>query len=200
MKMRETSRGRDKKLGDKNIQNFGAIDGSSAAAPRYTEAKLDAVADWLALDGVDDGAVPHSPNYDGRLTEPELLPVKLPVHLLNGVPGGSIGVGFASLGSLQKLEVDRIKIDRSFISGMVKARSDQVLVQAVLSLARSLEIEVVAEGVENEETLQMLDRFGCPIVQGYHLSPPLPPAALLDRIRQWDAVLPRPATRALPWR
>lgn len=110
------------------------------------------------------------------------------------------GVGFASLGSLQKLEVDRIKIDRSFISGMVKARSDQVLVQAVLSLARSLEIEVVAEGVENEETLQMLDRFGCPIVQGYHLSPPLPPAALLDRIRQWDAVLPRPATRALPWR
>ncbi|UPG74099.1 EAL domain-containing protein [Roseomonas gilardii subsp. gilardii] len=100
------------------------------------------------------------------------------------------GVGFASLGSLQKLEVDRIKIDRSFISGMVGARSDQVLVQAVLSLARSLEIEVVAEGVENEETLQMLDRFGCPIVQGYHLSPPLPPAALLDRVRQWDAALP----------
>ena len=76
--------------------NMGAIDGSGAAAPRYTEAKLDAVADWLVLDGVDDGAVPHSPNYDGRLTEPELLPVKLPVHLLNGVPGGSIGVGFAS--------------------------------------------------------------------------------------------------------
>ncbi len=76
--------------------NMGAIDGSGAAAPRYTEAKLDTVADWLALDGVDEGAVPHSPNYDGRLTEPELLPVKLPVHLLNGVPGGSIGVGFAS--------------------------------------------------------------------------------------------------------
>ena len=106
------------------------------------------------------------------------------------------GVGFASLGSLQKLEVDRIKIDRSFISGMVGTRSDQVLVQAVLSLARSLEIEVVAEGVENEETLQMLDRFGCPIVQGYHLSQPLPPAALLDRVRQWDAA--RLATRALP--
>ena len=76
--------------------NMGAIDGSGAAAPRYTEAKLEAAADWLALDGVDEGAVPHSPNYDGRLTEPELLPVKLPIHLLNGVPGGSIGVGFAS--------------------------------------------------------------------------------------------------------
>lgn len=106
------------------------------------------------------------------------------------------GVGFASLGSLQKLEVDRIKIDRSFISGMVGTRSDQVLVQAVLSLARSLEIEVVAEGVENEETLQMLDRFGCPTVQGYHLSLPLPPAALLDRVRQWDTA--RLVTRALP--
>ncbi|PZP41784.1 MAG: GGDEF-domain containing protein, partial [Azospirillum brasilense] len=98
--------------------------------------------------------------------------------------------------SLQKLEVDRIKIDRSFISGMVGTRSDQVLVQAVLSLARSLEIEVVAEGVENEETLQMLDRFGCPTVQGYHLSLPLPPAALLDRVRQWDTA--RLVTRALP--
>ena len=76
--------------------NMGAIDGSSAAAPRYTEAKLDGVADWLVLDGVDAGAVPFQPNYDGRLTEPELLPVKIPMLLLNGVPGGSIGVGFAS--------------------------------------------------------------------------------------------------------
>lgn len=76
--------------------NHGAIDGSGAAAPRYTEMKLDPAADWLALDGVDSGAVPHSPNYDGRLTEPELMPVKLPLLLLNGVPGGSIGVGFAS--------------------------------------------------------------------------------------------------------
>ena len=76
--------------------NHGAIDGSSAAAPRYTEAKLDGAADWLVLEGVDDGAVPHSPNYDGRLTEPELMPVKIPMLLLNGVPGGTIGVGFAS--------------------------------------------------------------------------------------------------------
>jgi DNA gyrase subunit A len=76
--------------------NMGAIDGSGAAAARYTEAKLEASADWLVLDGVDEGAVPHAPNYDGRLTEPELLPVKMPMLLLNGVPGGSIGVGFAS--------------------------------------------------------------------------------------------------------
>lgn len=76
--------------------NFGAIDGSGAAAARYTEAKLDPQADWLVMDGVDDGSVPHSPNYDGRLTEPELMPVKMPMLLLNGVPGGTIGVGFAS--------------------------------------------------------------------------------------------------------
>lgn len=76
--------------------NFGAIDGSSAAAMRYTEAKLSSTADWLVLDGVDEEAVEVQPNYDGRLTEPKLLPVKLPYILLNGVPGGSIGVGFAS--------------------------------------------------------------------------------------------------------
>jgi DNA gyrase subunit A len=76
--------------------SVGAIDGSGAAAPRYTEMKLSPIADWLVLDGVDDGAVPHRPNYDGRFTEPALLPAKLPTVLLNGVPGGSIGVGFAS--------------------------------------------------------------------------------------------------------
>ena len=76
--------------------NHGAIDGSSAAAQRYTEAKLDPQADWVVMDGVDEGAVPHAPNYDGRLTEPELLPVKIPLLILNGVAAGTIGVGFAS--------------------------------------------------------------------------------------------------------
>jgi DNA gyrase subunit A len=77
--------------------NLGAVDGSSAAASRYTEVKLDPSADWLLMDGVDSGAVPMVPNYDQRLKEPSLLPVKIPMILLNGVPKGSIGVGFASI-------------------------------------------------------------------------------------------------------
>ena len=76
--------------------NMGAIDGSRAAAMRYTEAKLQPLADWLVMDGINDGAVPMVPNYDGRYMEPTLLPVKVPMLLLNGVPGGSIGVGYAS--------------------------------------------------------------------------------------------------------
>jgi DNA gyrase subunit A len=76
--------------------NVGAIDGSNAAAQRYTECKLHPNADWMVIEGVDDGAVPFDPNYDNRLKEPRYLPVKLPNLLLNGVPGGSIGVGYAS--------------------------------------------------------------------------------------------------------
>lgn len=76
--------------------NFGSIDGSGSAAMRYTEIKVDPISDWLVLDGVDGGAVPHQPNYDESTTEPELLPVRLPMLLLNGVPAGSIGVGYTS--------------------------------------------------------------------------------------------------------
>jgi DNA gyrase subunit A len=76
--------------------NHGAIDGSPAAAERYTEARLARDAEWLVLDGVGEGAVPTVSNYDESRMEPALLPVKLPMLLLNGVPSGSIGVGFAS--------------------------------------------------------------------------------------------------------
>jgi DNA gyrase subunit A len=76
--------------------NFGAIDGSSASAQRYTEAKLHPLADAILMDGVNEGAVPLERNYDNSLDEPVLLPAKIPLLLLNGSPRGSIGVGFAT--------------------------------------------------------------------------------------------------------
>lgn len=75
--------------------NMGGIDGSSAAASRYTEMALNQDFRWAVLDGVDD-VVPHGPNFDGQYTQPLLLPVKIPLLLVNGVPAGSIAVGWTS--------------------------------------------------------------------------------------------------------
>ena len=95
------------------------------------------------------------------------------------------GVGYSSLGSLRRLHVDRLKIDRCFVSGLAKSAGDQVVVQAILNLGKSLGLEVVAEGVETADDLRALRGFGCEFMQGYHLGHPLPPGdtiALVARL------------------
>lgn len=82
------------------------------------------------------------------------------------------GVGYSSLSSLRHLQVDRIKIDKSFVTGLTDSAADQVMVQAIINLGRSLKMDVVAEGVENEEIQVMLRVLGCNTMQGYHLGRP----------------------------
>jgi diguanylate cyclase (GGDEF)-like protein len=84
------------------------------------------------------------------------------------------GVGYSSLGSLRQFHVDRVKIDRCFVSGLAHSTGDQALVQAMLNLGRSLGFEVVAEGVETADDLHALQTLGCDFMQGYHLGRPLP--------------------------
>ncbi|MCJ2125573.1 putative bifunctional diguanylate cyclase/phosphodiesterase [Methylobacterium sp. J-077] len=84
------------------------------------------------------------------------------------------GIGYSSLSSLRQLRADRIKIDRSFVTGLSICDDKRGLVLAVLGLGNLLGLEVVAEGVESEEDLQMLQAMGCPFLQGYHLGRPMP--------------------------
>ena len=83
---------------------------------------------------------------------------------------------------------DRLKIDRSFVTGMETRPQSQQLVQAMISLAHNLDLQVVAEGVENWEQLQLLRESGCDQVQGYLISKAMPLAELARflsaRIRQ----------------
>jgi EAL domain-containing protein (putative c-di-GMP-specific phosphodiesterase class I) len=83
------------------------------------------------------------------------------------------GVGFSSLAQIRDLPpVDVIKVDRSFTSGLTSNDSDAAVVLAVLGLARSLDLTVVAEGVETEEQLQRLRALGCDVAQGFLLARP----------------------------
>jgi PAS domain S-box-containing protein/diguanylate cyclase (GGDEF)-like protein len=84
------------------------------------------------------------------------------------------GTGYSSLGYLAKLPVHSLKIDRSFIITMLKDPAIMTLVSTIISMAHSLRLKVVAEGVDAEEQAEVLDRLGCDQLQGYLFSKPLP--------------------------
>ncbi|MEE4639926.1 MAG: EAL domain-containing protein [Wenzhouxiangella sp.] len=92
------------------------------------------------------------------------------------------GIGYSSLSYLKQFRIDRLKIDKSFIQELKTDSDDAAIVSAVLSMARDLGIEVVAEGVETAEQLAYLIKRQCNFVQGYYFSRPLPPN---DLMRLW---------------
>jgi EAL domain-containing protein (putative c-di-GMP-specific phosphodiesterase class I) len=89
------------------------------------------------------------------------------------------GVGFSSLSQIRELPpVDVIKVDRSFTAGLGEHDSDGAVVKAVLSLARSLGLTAVAEGVETEHQLGLLRELGCDVGQGFYFARPQPPGEI----------------------
>jgi diguanylate cyclase (GGDEF)-like protein len=102
------------------------------------------------------------------------------------------GTGYSSLARLRDLPVEILKIDRSFIRGLGTDADDTAIVSAVMSLALTLGLHVVAEGVERPEQAGALTRLGCPVAQGYLFAPPAAPsdfAALLTRNRLWRPIV-----------
>jgi diguanylate cyclase (GGDEF)-like protein len=102
----------------------------------------------------------------GRLSE---LGVRLSVD--------DFGTGYSSLANLKRLPIDELKIDRSFVSPMMRDESDLIIVRSTINLGHDLGLKVIAEGVEDELTLKRLATLGCDLAQGYHLSRPLAPDA-----------------------
>jgi diguanylate cyclase (GGDEF)-like protein len=89
------------------------------------------------------------------------------------------GAGFTSLAYLGSLAVTELKLDRTFIAGLVGEEGrDHALVQATIELGHALGLRVVAEGIEDRATLDMLARLGCDVAQGYFISRPMPPMDL----------------------
>ena len=85
------------------------------------------------------------------------------------------GTGYASLTYLHRYPIDVIKIDRSFIAGLTNENRDYLLVGALITMARHLDLSITAEGVETEEQAATLRTLGCPSAQGYLYSPAIPP-------------------------
>jgi EAL domain-containing protein (putative c-di-GMP-specific phosphodiesterase class I) len=104
------------------------------------------------------------------------------------------GTGYSSLSNLKRLPIDELKIDRSFVSLMARDESDRIIVRSTINLGHDLGLGVVAEGVEDEGTLRQLARMNCDLVQGYHVSRPMPSEAF----GMWLDGQPQPASVVAP--
>lgn len=93
------------------------------------------------------------------------------------------GTGYSSLSYLSQLPIDTLKIDRSFIKNVTKDRDGAAISSAIVGLARSLRMDVVAEGVESIEQIEFLTRLGCSKMQGYHFSKPLEASQVIAFVR-----------------
>ncbi|GHJ46185.1 bifunctional diguanylate cyclase/phosphodiesterase [Catellatospora sp. TT07R-123] len=91
------------------------------------------------------------------------------------------GTGYSSLSYLRRLPVHEVKVDRSFVQGMATDPGDLAIVRAVVDISRHFGLTVVAEGVESELTLELLEEIGCDIGQGFLFSRPLP----YERLEAW---------------
>ena len=88
------------------------------------------------------------------------------------------GTGYSSLAYLAKLPVNTLKIDHSFVDSMTRNSHSMTLVSTIISLARALDLKVIAEGVESEEQARLLRLLKCDELQGYLFSKPLAPGAI----------------------
>ena len=102
------------------------------------------------------------------------------------------GVGFAGLSHLAALNVTGVKLDRSLVAGLLSDKTSQTIVSKIIELSNDLNLDVVAEGVENAETAGMLQDMGCNTIQGYWLAKPMRASAL----HSWLEVRQRQKTRA----
>ncbi|RTE66300.1 EAL domain-containing protein [Amphritea opalescens] len=93
------------------------------------------------------------------------------------------GTGYSSLSYLKKYPVKRLKIDKSFIDDLVTDKDDQALVSGIISLANSLSLKTIVEGVETQEQLDILRQYGSPMIQGYLLAKPMTDDLLLDLLK-----------------
>jgi len=117
-----------------------------------------------------------------------------------GLHMDDFGTGYSSLDYLQRFPFDTLKIDRSFVQGIVYDRDSRLIVDSILSLARSFGLDVVAEGIEDADQLEQLKTMGCPCGQGFYFARPMAPNAIDDFIRTgaWGSlsIVPTPLAQA----
>ena len=92
------------------------------------------------------------------------------------------GTGYSSLAYIKKMPIDVIKIDQSFVFGMLENHADYQIIMSTIAMVKNLELTVIAEGVETAAQLRSLTENNCDIIQGYYFSKPIPEAELFDFI------------------
>jgi EAL domain-containing protein (putative c-di-GMP-specific phosphodiesterase class I)/CheY-like chemotaxis protein len=120
---------------------------------------------WLELEVTENSILPNAAKIIRTLRDLKAIGVSQALD--------DFGTGYSSLSYLQRLPVQRLKVDRSFVANITSNPSDAAIVRAVVNMAHSLGIRVIAEGAESEAQLGYLRGLACDEMQGYHFSPPL---------------------------
>ena len=100
------------------------------------------------------------------------------------------GTGYSSMDYLRRLPLDELKIDKSFVDRISASESDRAIVELMVRIAHTFDLEVVAEGVENEDAEAALSQMGCDFAQGYLYAPPMPVADFMDWWKSVEAAVP----------
>ncbi|MBI3547027.1 MAG: EAL domain-containing protein, partial [Gammaproteobacteria bacterium] len=138
---------------------------------------------WLELEITESAVMTDPERAFEVLTRLSKMGLKLAID--------DFGTGYSSLSYLKKLPGNTIKIDKSFVIGMGRDENDAAIVRTSIDLGHNLGLEVVAEGVENEETLKRLAELGCDTAQGHYMSRPLSAEELNVWLKQSSWALKR---------
>ena len=165
-----------------NLSSHQILRGLTVEAVEDLLRRYDLRAEWLAFEITESVLLSNTAQAQQWLEAIRALGVRVDID--------DFGTGYSSLAYLKRFPVNRIKIDRSFVRDMVSNPNDRALVEALLAMAHSLNLAVVAEGVEDEEQLALLCRLGCEYAQGFYFSRPAPEAEFVRIARNMGAVQP----------
>ena len=156
--------------------NISAIDLIDMALPTFVSnllSEFGSEPDMLTLEVTESAIMADPESALSALNTLKRMGIKLSID--------DFGTGYSSMAQLKGMPVHELKIDKAFVLELAKSQDDKVMVNTMVSLAKNLSLETVAEGVEDEETLDYLREIGCTKAQGFHLSRPLP----ADQFDEW---------------
>lgn len=158
-----------------NLSVWDIQDGKLASLLRHKLQKANFPAEYLMLEITERVMMAEPERADQVLKEIDKMGVKIGID--------DFGTGFSSLVYLKQMPVDTLKIDKSFVMDMLNDESNSTIVHSIIELAHNLGLDVIAEGVENDQTWSWLKKWRCDYAQGYYISHPLSFAELAEYLK-----------------
>jgi diguanylate cyclase len=160
---------------------FGQGNLASLIARILAETSLDQR--YLELELTESAIMKNQQEADDSLAELRSLGMNVSID--------DFGTGYSSLSRLKSFNLDALKIDKSFVLNCSENPDDRAIITAIIAMARSLELKVVAEGVETEQQLAFLRELGCDEIQGYYFSKPVPPLEFVKLLESSCCLQPK---------